>query len=131
MAMGMVSFNFTYGATTFIHNPTLQVALAILAALLTGGIIGWLNGFIIVKFGIPSLVVTIGTQFLWSGAALVLTQGANFSLEFIKQTFFYNLFVGKIGPYFPMANVLVGSGHGLGLDFAEPAPLWRARLLDR
>jgi len=102
MAMGMVSFNFTYGATTFIHNPTIQVALAILAALATGAIIGWLNGFIIVKFGIPSLVVTIGTQFLWSGAALVLTQGANFSLEFIKQTFFYNLFVGKIGPYFPM-----------------------------
>ena len=102
MAMGMVSFNYTYGATAFIHNATIQVFLAIVAALVTGAIIGWLNGFIIVKFGIPSLVVTIGTQFLWSGAALVLTQGANFSLEFIKQTFFYNLFVGKIGPYFPM-----------------------------
>jgi len=102
MAMGMVSFNYTYGATAFIHNATVQVTLAILAALLTGALIGWLNGFIIVKFGIPSLVVTIGTQFLWSGAALVLTQGANFSLEFIKQTFYYNLFVGKIGPYFPM-----------------------------
>ncbi len=102
MAMGMVSFNFTYGATTFIHNTTIQVFLAIVAALVTGAIIGWLNGFIIVKFGIPSLVVTIGTQFLWSGAALVLTQGANFSLEYIKETLFYNLFVGKIGPYFPM-----------------------------
>ncbi len=102
MAMGMVSFNYTYGATAFINNATIQVFLAIVAALVTGAFIGWLNGYIIVKFGIPSLVVTIGTQFLWSGAALVLTQGANFSLEFIKQTFFYNLFVGKIGPYFPM-----------------------------
>ncbi|HUH97218.1 MAG TPA: ABC transporter permease [Anaerolineales bacterium] len=102
MAMGMVSFNFTYSATAFINNATIQVFLAIVAALVTGAIIGWLNGFIIVKFGIPSLVVTIGTQFLWSGADLVLTQGANFSLEYIKQTFFYNLFVGKIGPYFPM-----------------------------
>ncbi len=102
MAMGMVSFFYTYGATAFIHNATIQVSLAILAALITGALIGWLNGFIIVKFGIPSLVVTIGTQFLWSGAALVLTQGANFSLDFIKQTFYYNLFVGKIGPYFPM-----------------------------
>ncbi|HVM72212.1 MAG TPA: ABC transporter permease [Anaerolineales bacterium] len=102
MAMGMVSFFYTYGATGFIHNATIQVTLAILAALATGALIGWLNGFIIVKFGIPSLVVTIGTQFLWSGAALVLTQGANFSLEFIKKTFYYKLFVGKIGPYFPM-----------------------------
>ncbi len=102
MAMGMVAFNFTYTVTGFMKNVTLQVFLAIVAALVTGALIGWLNGFIIVKFGIPSLVVTIGTQFLWSGAALVLTQGANFSLEYIKKTFFYNLFVGKIGPYFPM-----------------------------
>src|SRR5512137_293094 len=102
MAMGMVAFNFTYGATAFLNNVTLQVFLAIIAALLTGAIIGWLNGFIIVRFGIPSLVVTIGTQFLWRGADLVLTQGGNFSLEYIKQTFFYPLFVGKIGQYFPM-----------------------------
>jgi simple sugar transport system permease protein len=102
MAMGMVAFDFTYHVTGFVQSATIQVFLAIVVALTTGAIIGWLNGFIIVKFGIPSLVVTIGTQFLWRGADLVLTQGANFSLEYIKQTFFYWLFVGKIGPYFPM-----------------------------
>jgi simple sugar transport system permease protein len=105
MAMGMVSFNYTYGATAFLNNVTLQVFLALVAALLTGAAIGWLNGFIIVRFGIPSLVVTIGTQFLWRGAVLVLTQGANFSLEYIKSTFFYPLLVGKIGGYVPMQMV--------------------------
>ena len=105
MGMGMVSFHYTYTATASFHNATLQVFLAVVAALLTGAIIGWLNGFIIVRFGIPSLVVTIGTQFLWRGAVLVLTQGANFSLEYIKQTFFYPLFVGKIGPYLPMQMI--------------------------
>ncbi len=105
MAMGMVSFNATYYATSFIHNATIQVFLAIVAALLTGAVIGWINGYIIVKFGIPSLVVTIGTQFLWRGAVLVLTQGANFSLEYITQTFFYPLFVGKIGGYLPMQMI--------------------------
>ena len=102
MAMGMVAFNYTYGATAFLNNANIQVFLAIVAALLTGTLIGWLNGFIIVRFGIPSLVVTIGTQFLWRGADLVLTQGANFSLDYINKTIFYPLFVGKIGPYFPM-----------------------------
>jgi simple sugar transport system permease protein len=105
MAIGMVSFNYTYGATAFLHNATTQVFLALVAALLTGLATGWLNGFIIVKFGIPSLVVTIGTQFLWAGAVLVLTQGANYSLEYIKQTFFYSLLVGKIGRYLPMQMV--------------------------
>ncbi len=101
MAMGMVAFYFTYTWTGFVHNPTIQVLLALLAALLTGTLVGWINGAIIVYFGIPSLVVTIGTQFLWRGAVLVLTQGANYSLEFIKGTFFYPLLVGKIGGYFP------------------------------
>jgi simple sugar transport system permease protein len=105
MAMGMVGFYYTYNATTFIGNVTIQVFLAILVALLVGALIGWLNGIIIVKFGIPSLVVTIGTQFFWRGAVLVLTQGANFTLIFIKKTFFYPLLVGKIGGYFPMQMV--------------------------
>jgi simple sugar transport system permease protein len=105
MAMGMVAFYYTYNGTVFLNSPTLQVFLALIAALLTGSAIGWINGFIIVKFGIPSLVVTIGTQFFWRGAVLVLTQGGNFSLEFIKQTIFYPLFVGKIGGYFPMQMV--------------------------
>ena len=105
MAMGMVAFYFTYNGTAFLQNATLQVFLAIIAALLTGSAIGWLNGFIIVKFGIPSLVVTIGTQFFWRGAVLVLTQGGNYSLEFIKKTIFFPLFVGKIGGYFPMQMV--------------------------
>jgi len=100
-SMGMVSFVFIYNSTAFLQNPTLQVFLAIIAALITGTVIGWINGFIIVKFGIPSLVVTIGTQFFWSGAVLLLTQGANYSLEFIKPTILYPLLVGKIGGFFP------------------------------
>ena len=106
MAMGMVAFSFIYNGTAFIGNATIQVFLAIIAALITGAIIGWLNGIIIVKFGIPSLVVTIGTQFFWRGAVLVLTQGCEFhSWNYIKNTIFYPLLVGKIGGYFPMQMV--------------------------
>ena len=105
MAMGMVAFSFTYDGTAFIHNVTIRVFLAIIAALLTGSVIGWINGIIIVNFGIPSLVATIGTQFFWRGAVLVLTQGANFSIEYIKDTIFYPALVGKIGGYFPMQMV--------------------------
>jgi simple sugar transport system permease protein len=96
MAMGMVAFSFTYNGSAFIGNVTARVFLAIIAALIAGLIIGWINGIIIVKVGIPSLVVTIGTQFFWRGAVLVLTSGANFPLEYIKQTIFYPLLVGKM-----------------------------------
>ncbi len=109
MAMGMVSFSFVYNQMAFIGSDTLsitlRVGLAILAALLTGAFIGWLNGIIVVKVGIPSLVVTLGTQFFWRGAVLVLTNGQNFPLEYIKKTFFYPLFVAKIGNFLPMQMV--------------------------
>src|SRR3989337_1993618 len=106
MAMGMVAFSFAYNATeTSIESVSMRVILAFVVALLAGAIIGWLNGLIIVKFGIPSLVATIGTQFFWRGAVLVLTQGANYTLSYIKETFLYSVLVGKIGGYFPMQMV--------------------------
>ncbi len=109
MAMGMVSFSFVYTETAFIGSTvasaTVRVGLGIIAALLTGAFIGWLNGIIVVKVGIPSLVVTLGTQFFWRGVVLVLTNGQNFPLDYIKQTFFYPLFVAKLWGFLPMQMI--------------------------
>lgn len=98
MAMGMISFMFTYDATG-------SVWLAFLAALVTGTIIGWLNGIIVVVFGIPSLVATIGTQFFWRGAVLVLGQGKSGSLLYTKSSLLHPLLVGKIGGSFPVQMI--------------------------
>src|SRR3989337_1186102 len=89
MAMGMVTFLLTYNATT-------SVALAFVGALITGIFIGWLNGIIIVRFGIPSLVATLGTQFFWRGAVLVLSQGKTGSLIYARESLLHPLLVGKI-----------------------------------
>jgi simple sugar transport system permease protein len=105
MGMGMVAFSFVYERTASIDSVTTRVILAFIAALVSGSLIGWLNGMIIVRFGIPSLVATIGTQFFWRGAVLVLTEGRNYTLSYIKETFLYPVLVGKIGGYFPMQMV--------------------------
>ena len=49
-----------------------SMPLAILLCLLVGGAAGTLNGFLIVRFGLPSLAVTIGTLALFRGFAYVL-----------------------------------------------------------
>src|SRR5574341_1468119 len=95
-------FSFIYDATASLASVPTRVFLAFIAALVSGSLIGWLNGLIIVKFRIPSLVATIGTQFFWRGAVLVLTEGKNYSLSYIKESFLYPALVGKIGGYFPM-----------------------------
>jgi simple sugar transport system permease protein len=106
MGMGMVAFSYMYAATgSSIANVSIRVFLAFLAALIAGTLIGWLNGVIIVRFGIPSLVATIGTQFFWRGAVLVLTEGKNYTLSYIKESFLYPVLVGRIGGYFPMQMV--------------------------
>jgi simple sugar transport system permease protein len=71
--------------------------LALLAGLLVGFLAGLLNGVIVVGIGLPSLVVTIGTQFFWRGAVLVLLNGKGHTLTAAKESFTYSLLVGKLG----------------------------------
>jgi simple sugar transport system permease protein len=78
-------------------NTTGNVFLSLLAGLLAGFLAGLLNGVIVVGIGLPSLVVTIGTQFFWRGAVLVLLNGKSFPLIAAKNSFIYSLLVGKLG----------------------------------
>jgi simple sugar transport system permease protein len=49
----------------------------------------------VVGIGIPSLVATIGTQFFLRGLSLVLLQGKGASLIEARETFIYQVLVGK------------------------------------
>ena len=53
----------------------IPVAIAILMGTLTGVIIGAVNGLLIVKTGIPPLIVTLGMQYIARGLVSVLTKG--------------------------------------------------------
>jgi simple sugar transport system permease protein len=66
MAVSVVAFLWVFKAT---GSPL----LALIACLGTGFLVGLLNGIIVVKIGIPSLITTIGTQFFWRGFILVVT----------------------------------------------------------
>lgn len=89
MAIGMVAF-------IFVFNATGSVLLGLLASLATGFLAGLMNGAIVVWVGVPSLVVTIGTQFFWRGAVLVLLGGQGSTLVAARDTLTYNLLVGKV-----------------------------------
>ena len=88
MAMGMVAF-------VLVYQPTGNVLLAVLAALATGTVIGLINGAIVVGLGIPSLVATIGTQFFWRGASLVILNGQGATLAEARDSLVYRAMVGE------------------------------------
>jgi simple sugar transport system permease protein len=96
MALGMVGFVWVWDATA-------NVALGILGALAVGAGAGLFNGLVVTMIGLPSLVVTIGTQFLFRGLTLVLVAGKSFALAATRGD--------------PAREVLVGRPFGIPMEF--------------
>src|SRR6266700_2374047 len=61
-------------ASLFSYEFTTNVWVGIAVALAEALLIGFLNGWIVVKTGIPSFLVTLGTFFMLQGIDLALTQ---------------------------------------------------------
>lgn len=61
------------------------VPAALLAGLLTGSLVGWVNGVLIGRIGLPPFIVTLGTMSLARGVVLGLTRGE--PIRHLPQTF--------------------------------------------
>jgi simple sugar transport system permease protein len=88
MAISMTTFS-------IVLVNTGNVWLAFILCQLTGWLVGLLNGAIIVKLGIPSLIATIGTQFVWRGAVNIINGGNGTSLVPVRDTPLYEILVGR------------------------------------
>ncbi|MBA7527953.1 Ribose import permease protein RbsC [subsurface metagenome] len=82
-------------------NPNLTILITTLCCFATGIIAGALNGMLVVKIRIPSLVATIGTMFFWRGLVNVCGQGFGETLVPVKDTFLFKVFVGRLGEAIP------------------------------
>jgi len=78
-------------------NPTLALVLS----LLTGLLAGLLNGILVVKVGVPSLIITIGTMFFWRGLIMVCSGGIGKKIVGVKGTILFQSLVGRIGGVVP------------------------------
>jgi ribose transport system permease protein len=79
-------------ALTFLgFAPVVGSAVALLAAVLAGALIGALNGFFVAILGLSSLLVTLGTLFLFQGIGYAVTSGFSFTAtDTVRQEFIYN-----------------------------------------
>jgi len=55
--------------------------IGVIMALLSGLLVGFINGVLVAKIGIPSFIATLGTQFFWYGMATVLSGGKSYALR--------------------------------------------------
>ena len=99
----VMAFSGLVFSDTFLHTGS--PSLAFFCGLLAGGTAGLINGLLVVKIGVPSIIATIGTQFFWRGLSALMADGLGRSLVAIRETWLHHLFVGRIGSLLPAQTV--------------------------
>ncbi|HTW29982.1 MAG TPA: ABC transporter permease [Acetobacteraceae bacterium] len=70
---------------------------AVAASLGAGMLIGFINGVLIARVGIPSFIATLATQFFWSGMATVLSGGKSYALRGVETSWVWRVLDGRLG----------------------------------
>jgi simple sugar transport system permease protein len=117
---------FIFGAGTMQGmNPVLAVILALGAS----AVLGAVNGLILIFTGIPSFIVTLGTQYLYRGALYVISTGI--MLQTVADIPIYNVLNGRlafIADVIPGANFRTSLFWLLGVVLLVQFLLVRTRL---
>lgn len=79
--------------------------LAFILALGGGALVGFINGVLVAKIGIPSIMATLATQFFWNGLTILLSGGLSWNIKEIRPYFIHTLFVGRIGGIVPAQSL--------------------------
>jgi simple sugar transport system permease protein len=95
-----LSFGSVMAVGTWVFMSVHQPELGLIAGLAAGLGAGLINGFIVVRLGVPSLVTTIGTWFFWAGVVVYGTGGNGGGTDFASG-FVTHLMTGRIGGYVP------------------------------
>lgn len=61
--------------TASVMNWGVPASVSFIAILIFCGLIGALNGFVTLRFGIPSFITTLGAMMIWRGIVLLVTGG--------------------------------------------------------
>jgi len=81
-----------------LEHTHLNFALAVLAALATGAACGALNGWLVSKLGLSSLITTLGMNFALIGLTNILNKGEVRTFTEMDGTLYRRLIVGAWGP---------------------------------
>ncbi len=86
----------------FLYQQYDMTWIALIAALAVGTVMGFINGLVVTKLGIPSLIATLAMLFLWGGFTTVVSNGASLAIPDIENDPIHMIFAGRIGGVFPV-----------------------------
>ncbi len=103
--MALSGFVFAWVFKTF-QAPAMGFVLAVAA----GALVGYINGFLVARLRVPSIMATLATQFFWYGVTVLIAGGLQINIQEINTTRTHALFVGRLFGVFPVQALW-----GLGL----------------
>ncbi len=93
-------FIFAWTLRTFDASWATWVAL--LFALAAGGLAGYINGLLVAKIRVPSIMATLAAQFFWYGVTVLLAGGLSWSLRGMDNNIVHTIFVGRLFDLIPV-----------------------------
>jgi simple sugar transport system permease protein len=85
-------FAWTFKNVDAVWAPWLGFVLALAA----GGLIGYVNGLLIARLRVPSIMATLAAQFFWYGVTTLLAGGLQLDIKEINDHIIHEFFVGRL-----------------------------------
>jgi len=95
--VALSGFVFTWVFKNF-HAPW----IGFLLALASGALVGYINGLLVARLKVPSIMATLATQFFWYGVTILIAGGLQIDIQDITATTIHTIFVGRLFKVFPI-----------------------------
>jgi simple sugar transport system permease protein len=92
--VSLSGFALSWGWKTF--DPAYGAWIGILLALAAGALVGYINGLMVARVGVPSIMATLAANFFWYGISILLAGGLQVTLKGSQDNFVHELFVGRL-----------------------------------
>ncbi len=87
---------------TWVFKTFQATVIGFLLAIAAGALVGYLNGFLVARLRVPSIMATLATQFFWYGVTVLIAGGLQINIESVTTTTLHGLFVGRLFGVFPV-----------------------------
>ena len=71
-------------------------------ALAGGALAGYINGLLVARIHVPSIMATLAAQFFWYGVTVLSANGLQLNIKEVTDNIVHTIFVGRLGGIVPM-----------------------------
>src|SRR5258708_10099068 len=77
-------------------DPAYGAWVGIVVALAAGALVGYINGIMVARIHVPSIMATLAANYFWYGITILLAGGLQVTLKGSADNFVHNLFVSRL-----------------------------------